>query len=329
MRTNIKPTLQSSSAYRVYAALENPIIAKALRARYYPTTITGQITSQDVIPSEIRKQGDTIVFRRKPEAEIFTFQKNQDLNVSQLNTEPLIMTIGRADYYNLKLDDVDKIQITDVNMWVREFIDSAVNKMALKTDYAIQTEVPHHVDCQNKGLRAGRRTGMFNLGAMGAPLVVTPNCLVDILGHLAAVLDEAGAPSRGRYVVLPTSAKPLLWANEVLRNASASGMSKSIILAEGEMMPNVLGFNLVFSNATPIYTDPQTGDTTFTLLAGVKEAVGYVMQVNKQEVIDKDSRSFSSYWRGLSLWDFMVLEPEWLAVAYATFRFANCSTSTP
>lgn len=314
-------TLPAASGYRVYAALKSPILAKAFIARYYPTTVTGRISSNSIVPSEIRQHGDQVIFREKPTSEIFPYQKNQDLEVSQLNTASSIMTIDRAYYYNLKLDKVDEKQIPDVRQWVNDFIEDAREKLAQVTDLAMQTELPHQADCRNKGPNAGARTGAFNLGTIGAPVTVNKDNIPDILGRLKAVLAEQNIGEGSFYVILPSTAKVLFWANPILANACASGNSKSIILTNGESIPDILGFDIIFSNTTPIYTDPVTGEMTFTLLAGRKDATGFVMQLNDTEVIDKDPRSFSKYWRGLTLWGFKLLLPKEVAVLYATFQF--------
>lgn len=317
------PTVSAASGYRVYAALKSPIFAQSLIPRYYASTVTGRLTSSDIVPAEIKREGDQVVFRVAPVAEIFDYQKNQDLEVSQLNTSPVVMTIRRAKYYNLKLDNVDEKQIPNVRTWVSEFRDSAMKKLALSTDREILTELPHQVDCHNKGRHAGIRTGAFDLGTSGAPVTVSPDNLMEVIGRIAAVLTERNVPQAGRFIVFPASAQPLFWANTVLSNAYASGQSKSIILTDGTMVPDLLGFNVIFSNNTPIYTDPTTGAQTFTILAGLKTATGYVMQLTKQEIINQDPRSFSTYWRGLTLYDFKVLKPEDLAVAYVTLSYTT------
>lgn len=311
----------AASGYRLYSALQSPIFAKSLISRYYPSTVSGQITCQDIVPSEIKNQGDTVVFRRAPVAEIFDYQKNQDLEVSQLNTRPDIMTIDRAKYYNLKLDEIDEKQIGDIRTWVSEFRDSAVNLMAQQIDYELFTELPHQVDCHNKGPRAGARTGIWDLGTQGAPVTLNATNIHEVLGRLATVLTETNAPMKDRWIILPTAAQALFWMNPILANACASGNGKSIILSDGEMFPNILGFNIIFSNILPIYTDPVTGQQTYVILAGLGCATGFVMQLNKQEIIDKDPRSFSKYWRGLNLYGFKVLRPENLAALYATLDF--------
>ena len=44
-------------------------------------------------------------------------------------------------------------------------------------------------------------------------------------------------------------------------------------------------------------------------------------QLNDQQVVDQDARSFSKYWRGLTLYGFKLLQPKEVAVLYATFQF--------
>ena len=318
-------TLPAASGYRVYAALKNPILAKTFIARYYPTTVTGQITSQSIVPAEIKTEGDQVIFREKPQAEIFKYQKNQDLEVSQLNSASTVMTIDRSYYFNLKLDRVDEKQIPDIRQWVNDFIEDAKQKLAERTDFELQSELPHQVDCHNKGPSAGRRTGAFNLGTIGAPVTVTKDNIPDFLGRLKAVIGEQNVNTNDLYVILPQSVQVLFWANPILANAGVSGNGKSIILTNGESIPNILGFNIIFSNTTPVYTDPTTGQMTFTVLAGRKDATGFVAQLNDQEVIDKDPRSFSKYWRGLTLYGFKLLAPKETAVGYVTFQFDTTS----
>lgn len=314
--------LPASSGYRLYAALKNPLFAQRLITRYYPTTISGNITTSDVIDPRIKQQGDTVIFRRTPVAELFEYQKNQDLEVSQLNTEPDQMVIDRAFYFNVKLDRVDEKQIPDVRNWVSEFIDDALEKQAQKIDSILFREMPWQVHCQNKGAHAGATDGSINLGTAGSPVSLTKANILEFIQMMAVVLDQANVPANGRFLVLPTYARLLLAGNEVLSNACASGLSKSAQLMAGSQWPNEIGgFRLYFSNVMPRYYDQVAAKQTYIILAGLKDATGFVTQLSDQEVIDKDPRSFSKYWRGLNLWGFKVMRPEALAAAYVTIDY--------
>lgn len=319
MPAQVPGTLSAASGYRSYNALKTPIFARALISRFYCESIAGNITSRDVVPSELRQCGDQVIFRKAPVAELFDYTKNQDLEVSSLNTEPVIMTVNRAKYWNLKLDQVDEKQICNIQEWIREFNKSASQQLAQEIDREILTQLPLQADCFNKGRRAGKKSGAFDLGALGAPVTITQDNIVTYLTFLSAVLDEQCVPQSGRFVVFPVSAKAVFYNNPTLANACASGMGKSIVL--GGTIPDIMGFQIYFANNMPIYTDAAAGNAqTYTVVAGFKQATGFVTQLSKSEVIDKDPRSFSKYWRGLQVYDFMVMRPEMLAVLYATFQ---------
>lgn len=312
-----KPVLASASGYRTYNVLKTPIVSQSLITRFYATSVSGNITSKDIIPSELRQCGDQVVFRRAPIAEVFDYQKNQDLEVSTLNTEPIVMAVNRAKYWNFKLERVDEKQICDIQKWVKEFVANTSEIMALEIDQMVFDELPTEASCFNKGKTAGARTGSYNLGALGAPISLNGDNIIKYLTYLSAVLDEANVPTRGRFVVFPSVAKTVFMSSE-LRNACATGMSQSVIF--GGAVPDILGFTIYFSNNMPIYADQaQPGLQTYLVIAGLKDATGFITQLSESEIVDKDTRSFSKYWRGLTVFDFKVLRPEALAVLYASF----------
>lgn len=318
-----KAVLPASSGYRLYSALKNPLFAQRLITRYYPKTISGNITTSDVIDNRIKNQGDTVIFRRAPVAELFEYQKNQDLEVSQLNTEPDQMVIDRAFYFNVKLDRVDQKQIPDVNDWIKAFIDDALEKQAQRIDSILFRELPWQVDCQNKGAHAGAVDGSADLGTAGSPVALTKNNILEFIQQMAVVLDQANVPTQGRYLVLPTSARLLLAGNEVLADAGASGLNRSAQLMAGSQWPTEIGgFRLYFSNVMPRYYDDAASKHTHIILAGIKNATGLVTQLSEQDVIDQDPRSFSKYWRGLNVWGFKALRPEAMAAAYVNLDYS-------
>ena len=54
------------------------------------------------------------------------------------------------------------------------------------------------------------------------------------------------------------------------------------------------------------------------MVAGRKDAIAFVTQLNKNRVVDNDPRSFSTYWQGLQVYGFKTIRPEALVVLYAT-----------
>lgn len=309
-------TLPSSIGYQVFSMLNQPFFAQRMMVQTYADTIAGSITSQDIVPTELKKCGNMVIFRRKPEGEIFDLIKNQPLEVSQIMTSTITMVVKRAKYWNVKVDEIDISQTCDIKRWIQWFLDDCAEKLRQKIDAEILDYIPRKAHPFNKGLRAGKLSGSYNLGAMGAPVQLTADTLIEHLTNLSAVLTEQMVPRKGRFIVLPPVAETLFYRNQLLNNAAASGLSRAVVLSEN--VPEIMGFKVFFSPNMPMMFDPIAGKNTFMVVAGLKEATGFVTQLVKQQHIDQVSTAFEEYWRGMQIYDFEVIEPEKLAVLYAT-----------
>lgn len=315
---NSQTYLPAASGFRQLAAITHPIFAEKLIQRFSAQSVTGNITHSDIIPAKLKSCGNQVVFTLPPEARVFSYQKNQVLEHDELNLKRVTMTVNRALYWNLVLDRVDEKQICDLQTWVNEYQKRATLNISLKIDREILTELPSVADPFNKGSCAGRITGAYDLGKTGSPVVLNGANILTKIMQCAQVLDEANIPPSDRFIVLPSVAKAAFMNNQILANAYASGMSKSILI-DGSV-PDVLGFTIYFSNNFPVYTDQNR--PTYAVLFGSKKATGFITQIADMQKIDQDPQSFSRYIRYLNVYDFMVLNPELLGVLYATFEVA-------
>lgn len=313
-----KPRLASASGYPNYAAaLVHPVFAAGFVESFYPKSLSGHISTNSIKGVNLSALGDEVIFRTEPRAQIFPYQKDQDLEISHLETSVFSMVINRAMYYNLKLDKADEKLIPNINMFIKAFLDDAQRKLAQQVDFEMLTEIPMQAAACNKGRNAGVRSGAYDLGASGAPVGLTAENIHVYLQYMRATLQEQNVDPSGMYVVLPIEAMSLFYANPILANAAASGQSKSVIFME--KIPNVLGMDIMFSNNMPQYRDPSTGKTAYLIIAGKKNATGFITKLTETEIVT-DSRSFGKMWRGLSIYDFKVLVPEAISVLYATIN---------
>lgn len=311
------PVLPAASGYPQYfGALTSPVFAKGFTETFYPKTISGNITTQNIKGVNVRDVGDEIIFRTEPEAEIFKYTKNQDLEHSHLESKTYSMTIGKARYFNLKLDEVDEALIPNIKEFLMAFQNSAQRKLAQLLDYELLSTIPLEAHACNKGRNAGVRSHGYDLGAAGAPVKLTAQNIAIYLGYLRSTLLEQNVDPSSMYVVLPTEAQVLFYSNPILMNACASGQGKSILFME--KIPNLMGMDIYFSNMMPQYSDT-TGVTAYTIIAGKKEATGFIQKLTKTDII-KDTRSFGKMWRGLNIYDFKVLTPEAVTVLYASIN---------
>lgn len=311
---NIVP---SSAGYPVYSRLTTPIFAKNFIERYHFGALTTEITGNNMLPAEINRTGNEVILRRPPEGEIRTYQKNQVLEHSELKSDTIHMTIARAKYWSLKLDEVDYTQIQDINTWVNLFKDDTARKFDKEVSREMLLELPIKASPFNKGSCAGIKTGAYNLGKVGAPLSFRPDNMTQIFAMLEAVLVEQEVSGKEMFLILPYAARQHIYHKDSpLYSALVSGMGKSIVLSNSEKWPSMIGFNFLFANDMPIYRDPITNEITYTIIAGDKNATAFVTQLRKVRNTEGSHESFDRYWQGLQVYDFDVILPEALAIAY-------------
>lgn len=312
--------IPSASGYPIYNHLTNPIFGQSLIARFKMKGIASQITTSGIseIPGEIKDTGTEIIMRREPEAEIFDYQKNQGLTSGSLTTDTFRLIIGRAKYWSLKVNAIDKMTIPQIQKYIDAYKNDAADKIDLAISREVMQSVPWEVSPYNKGACAGLRTGAYDLGNIGAPVVLTAENLLDKIEEMRTVLAEQSVI--GPYICIAPYALRSLLVNtkSLLADASVSGMSKSIFLTNGEVIPDILSIKFVFSNEVPNYRDPTTGKPTYVLIFGRKDATLLVTRVVANRVIDQDKNDFATYWQGLQIYGFKVIRPEALAAMYMT-----------
>lgn len=321
MAANQRAVVPSASGYPVYSRLSNPVFARSLVARFQHDGVVAQFTSSDIVPSEIKTTGSEVILRREPEAELFSYQKNQTLTHSNLDTDIIRMVIDRAKYWSLKLDQIDRVQIQDVNTWINAFKTNAARKLDREITREVATQVPHEVSKFNRGRCAGRLTGAYNLGTAGSPIKLTPKNFAMYLAYLQAVLNEQDVPSDNLFVLVPYAFRPLFYHQDSpLFSVCVSGLQKSSVLLNGEQWPDMIGFKWIFSHEVPMLWDPVANENTYAIIAGRRDAIAMVTQLSKTRMIDNEPKSFSTYWQGLQVYGFKTIRPEALAVLYASIN---------
>jgi hypothetical protein len=309
-------TTSSAAGYRSMGILNSPVFAKSLTTRLYCGTVMGNIASQDIVPAEIKKCGDTVVFRHEPKPEIFSYVKNQDLEVSELNTDAVIMHVNRMKYYNVKVDDVDLERICDLRTYIDAFIKNAGMELEQAIDKEGLAHIPMNANCYNKGPNAGKISRAYNLGQTGAPVQLTANSIMQTLSYVTGALSEQCGDMTDSFIVLPFQARTLFFNNPLLTSAFVSGMDKSIVFG-GKIPSSLFGINIMFSKHLLQHQEPG-GVTAYSIPFGHKRGTAFVTQATKAEYIDKDTRAFAKYYRGRNFYDFKVIDDRYVGNLYAT-----------
>lgn len=314
-------SIPSAAGYQNYSNLLNPIFVDDLITRYYARTLGGRICAQDIVPTTLRNMGDTVIYRRTPRAKIHRYTKNQILEKDGLNTVSINMQVNRGVYYNLDIDDVDQHQIANIDTWVDGFKYDAVERVAMTVDVELMDTIAMQAHPLNRGTCAGAMSRGYNMGAMGKPVDLSGNNILDTLNDASAVLSEANVDFADRYIVLPVAAQPVLAGTDVLRNALNSGLPRSMQLVGMQAYNDpIAGFsNVYFSNLLPRRWDPVAQKYAYACIFGRKDATGFVTQIAKNEFIPVKESTFGSSWRALYVYGMKVLRPEAVGVLYASF----------
>lgn len=279
---------------------------------FYDATVLAAISNTDY-EGEIRQFGDTVNIRTTPEITIRDYVKGQTLTVENPDKPKIQLVIDKGEYFACVEDDVDKVQ-SDINLmdtWSKD----ASERMKIKIDQRVLTDLLPDVAATNKGATAGEQSASFNLGTSGAPLTVTKDgaggttSVVDLIVDMGTVLDEANAPEADRFLVIPAKMAGLIKKSE-LKDASLTGDSMSVVrngrLGMVDRFTIYVSHNLFVSSGK------------YSIIAGHKMGFTFASQMTNMETIRSES-TFGDIIRGLQVYGYKVVKPEALATSVIQF----------
>jgi hypothetical protein len=278
-----------------------------LLTKFYQSTPFAAICNTDY-EGEISKQGDKVIVRTTPDIEIYDYVKGSDLRVQTPEAGRIELVIDQAKYFNVVVDDIDKFQ-SDINFmedWTRD----AAEQMKITQDRSVFGSVYADADPFNRGATAGKISRDINLGATGAPLMLTKLNVVDFIVDLGTVLDEQDIPESERKITLPNWACALIKKSE-LKDASITGDGTSML--RNGRIGMIDRFELYGSNSIVPVVDG--ANRCFNAIANHKSAISWASQIVMAETIKAES-TFGHFARGLQVYGFKVLKPESLVHAY-------------
>jgi hypothetical protein len=282
---------------------------------FYDATVLAAISNTDY-EGEIRQFGDTVNIRTSPEITLRTYVKGQTLTVENPDKPKIQLLIDKGEYFACVEDDVDKVQsdIGMMDLWSKD----ASEKMKIRIDQRVLTDMLPDIDSLNKGATAGRISGTFNLGTTGAPITVTKDGasttvpVVDLLVDMGTVLDEANAPEQNRFVVIPAKMAGLIKKSE-LKDASLSGDGTSIL--RNGRLGMIDRFTVYVSHN--LRNSGSGSSKQFSIIAGHKMGFTFASQMTNMETLRSES-TFGNIIRGLQVYGYKVTKGEALAEAIVT-----------
>lgn len=267
--------------------------------KFYAATVLAAIANTDY-EGEIKELGDKVKIRTKPTITIRDYTLDQALQVERPSSPTVELTIDYAKYFNLVLDDVMELQ-SDLNL-LSMWADDASEQLKIVIDTAVLGLLDASVDLNNKGSAAGKISGSIDLGASGAPAVITPATALDYIVDMGTVLDEQNIPETGRWLVLPPWFAGMIKKSD-LRNASISGDGVSLL--RNGRLGMIDRFTLYASNLLPTATE---GSQTATrIFSGHPHGLTFASQISKVETL-RSEQTFGTLLRGLQVYGAKVLD---------------------
>jgi hypothetical protein len=272
---------------------------------FYDATVLSAISNTDY-EGEIRNMGDTVNIRTTPEITIKTYVKGQTLSVENPDKAKLQLVIDKGEYFACVEDDVDQVQsdIALMDQWSKD----ASERMKIKIDDRVLTDLLPDVSAFNKGATAGRISGDINLGVASTPVAITSSNVIDTIINMGTVLDEANAPEQDRFMVIPAKMAGYIKQSD-LKDASITGDGSSPL--RNGRLGMIDRFTLYVSHN--LYKN----GSEFSVLGGNKMGFTFASQMTNMETIRSET-TFGNIIRGLQVYGYKVVKPEALATAIVT-----------
>lgn len=284
-----------------------PIMSNHMIMQLYQRTIFGEITTTEYT-GVLSKGGDTIVFRKEPN---FMVRDGAGLGSTirhdHAQWDTVSFTVGRSAYFSLACDPLSDRLFPDAKAQEGMLLDSGSRKMAEYIDKTILNEAYLYVDAANRGVTAGKITKSYNLGAPGAPIVLTSSNILEVLTRIRGVMAEQNVDIRSEdvYLIVPPSIDVMLM-NSDLKAAYFSGLGQTTYL-NGRIPEKMAGLTFYQTNRCPLVYDAVVGGWCYVLQFGVKRATAFASIVDYMRRIDNDSNTWLYYVQSRIAWDFFVL----------------------
>ena len=273
---------------------------------FYDATVLSAISNTDY-EGEIRNMGDTVNIRTTPEITIQTYVKGQTLAVENPDKAKLQLVIDKGEYFACVEDDVDQVQsdIALMDMWSKD----ASERMKIKIDERVLTDILTDVSANNKGQTAGAISGNIDLGVAGTPEALTKSNVIDKIVDMGTVLDEANCPEGDRFLVIPAKMAGLIKQSD-LKDASITGDNQSPL--RNGRLGMIDRFTVYVSHNLK-----KTSGGEFSVIGGHKMGFTFASQMTNMETIRSET-TFGNIIRGLQVYGYKVVKPEALATMIVT-----------
>ena len=278
---------------RILAALQKSLVYGDLFNRDYEGDITGP--------------GDTVHIGMISDVDIKAYSKNAAIaDPTAVSAEDQTLKVDQADYFNIGIDDVDKVQ-SALNL---------LDEATARAGYGFSNKTDAYL-----GATLAKAAGV-KLNEKTALIEVSKDNAYDTLVKIKTALDKANCPLEGRTVVVPPEFEGYMLLDP--RFVQVGNPESETRLTDGTVY-KAAGFLVKVSNNCPTADDGGTasgsgaGKEHYTqVVATTPIAATFADQILKTEAYRPDNR-FMDAVKGLHVYGAAVVHPDIVAVANVKF----------
>jgi hypothetical protein len=317
-----KATVAQASGGSYLSMLTDHVIADVMQQQYYYDTVIGEVTTSqynkyfDCLDTEI-----TVV--RQPRGQNSRYcADDTDLQRSEgFDLTSTTMRIGKARYIGRKLE-IFQQQNCKVADLIKQVLENDLNSLNTDIEREVFAGMVLGASPFNKGLNAGRYSRVYNLGAGGMPVSITPQNVLEVLSYVVGVLSQQGGRTNlgTPFLIVPFEFETVLLNNNILANAYASGLGKSSLVT-GSVPSLMLGTVKVYFSQNVWRHNEVGGRTAYSMPFGYTDATAFFIKEIENRLITQDPNSFKHYWDRLYAYDYKVMDERLLGVLYGTVNF--------
>ena len=290
------------------------IFSKKVLNFFRKASVAEAITNTDYA-GEISGFGDSVKIIKEPEITVYTYERGADVTQTKLTDVETTLIVDVANAFKFKVDDIEtamshvnfkEVASSSAAYALRDAFDEGV---IAKIIAGVSASSPNHILGSDNAtdLAAGTFDGTGNLDLGFGSNEHDP---LDIMAHMARLLDEQSIPEEGRWFLAPPS------FYEQLSQSSSKLMSVDFNSGQGGIRNGLVssgklrGFDMYKSNniAAPSNAAGQ-------IVCGHISSTATAQTITSTEVL-RDPDSFGDICRGLHVYGAKVLRPDALVSAF-------------
>jgi len=290
------------------------VFSKKVLNFFRKASVAEAITNTDYA-GEISAFGDSVKIIKEPVITVYQYERGADVTQTKLTDQETTLVVDTANAFKFIVDDIEtamshvnfkEVASSSAAYSLRDAYDAGI----IATLFAgVSAASPNHILGSDNAtdLAAGTFDGTGNLDIGFGSNEHDP---IDVLSHMARLLDEQNVPEEGRWFL----ADPAFY--EILVQSSSKLLSVDYNAGQGSIRNGLVstgklrGFDMYKTNNIAA-----ASNAAGKVIAGHMSAAATAQAITSTEVI-RDPDSFGDIVRGLHVYGSKVLRPEALVSAF-------------